>query len=118
MTSFSAKRWLPGILFLSVQLINTIYELTRDTRTMSWAPHTTQVHYQIDVFRDGKSWGREAVEARYRIAQTQWESHSEGNLSRLVRSVEQKMKDHPDSVMIRYRRNNGPERIYLWKASL
>lgn len=118
MTSFSLRKWLPGILFLSAQLINTIYELTLDTRTMSWAPHTAQVHYRIDVFRDGASWDREAVEARYGIAQRQWESHSEGNLWRLIRSVEQKMQDHPDSVIIRYQRNNGPERIYRWKASL
>nr|WP_295928083.1 hypothetical protein [uncultured Dyadobacter sp.] len=118
MTSFSFRKWLPGILFLSAQLVNTIYELTQDTRTMSWAPHTTQVHYRIDVFQNGENWGREAVEARYRIAQTQWESHSEGNLRRLIQSVEQKMPDHPDSVIVRYQRNNGPERLYRWKASL
>ncbi|MBO9616212.1 MAG: hypothetical protein J7619_26190 [Dyadobacter sp.] len=117
MTSLSLKKWLPGILFLSAQIINTLYELTRDTRTISWAPHTTQVFYRIDAFQDGAAWERQAIEARYGLAQTQWEAHAPGNLRRLVYSVEAQALTHPDSVKISYRRNGAPEQTYLWKAS-
>lgn len=117
MTSSSFKKWLPGILFLSAQVINTLYELTLDTRTISWAPHTTQVFYRIDAFQDGVTWDQQAVEARYGLAQTQWEAHAPGNLRRLITSVEAQAHAHPDSVRISYRRNGAPEQTYLWKAS-
>lgn len=117
MTTRSIKKWLPGILFLSGQLINTLYELTQDTRTLSWAPHTTQVLYRIDAFENGNLWRREAVEARYGVAQTQWEAHAPGNLRRLVASVEAQTPGNPDSVRISYRRNGAPEQSYLWIAN-
>jgi len=117
MTSSSFKKWLPGLLFLSAQVGNTLYELTQDTRTISWAPHTTQVFYRIDAFKDGRAWERQAVEARYGLAQTQWEAHAPGNLRRLVTSVEAQTPGNPDSVRISYRRNGAPEQTYLWKAS-
>ena len=117
MTSISLKKWLPGLLFLSAQVINTLYELTQDTRTLSWAPHTTQVFYRIDAFENGRTWKREAVEARYGIAQAHWEAHAQGNLLRLVATVEARTPGGPDSVRITYRRNAAPERTYLWKAS-
>lgn len=118
MASSSLKKWLPGILFLSTQVINTLYELTQDTRTLSWAPHTTQVFYRIDAFQNGVAWEKQAVEARYGMAQSQWEAHAQGNLRRLVVSVEAQSPNGPDSVRIAYRRNGAPEKIYLWKASL
>ncbi|SDE47920.1 hypothetical protein SAMN04487996_105157 [Dyadobacter soli] len=117
MTSSTLKKWLPGLLFLSAQLINTLYELTQDTRTLSWAPHTTQVFYRIDAFENGQTWEKQAVESRYSIAQSQWEAHASGNLRRLVESVEAQKPGNPDSVRITYRRNGAPERTYLWKAS-
>ncbi len=117
MTASSLKKWLPGIFFLSVQVINTLYELTQDTRTLSWAPHTTQVFYRIDAFQNGIAWDRQTVEARYGIAQTQWEAHAPGNLRRLIVSVEAQLPGAPDSVRIAYRRNGAPEKTYLWKAS-
>jgi len=117
MTSSTLKKWLPGMLFLSAQVINTLYELTRDTRTISWAPHTTQVFYRIDVYANGIPWDTRAVEARYGVAQTQWEAHAPGNLRRLIESVEAKATGNPDSVRITYRRNGAPQRTYLWKAS-
>jgi hypothetical protein len=117
MSSSSLKKWLPGIIFLSAQVINTLYELTQDTRTLSWAPHTTQVFYRIDAFQNSITWDRQAVEARYGIAQTQWEAHAPGNLRRLVASVEAHAPGNPDSVRISYRRNGAPEQSYLWKAS-
>lgn len=117
MTSSSIKKWLPGIIFLSAQVINTLYELTQDTRTLSWAPHTTQVFYRIDAFENGTPLDKQAIEARYGIAQTQWEAHAPGNLRRLVASVEAKAHSHPDSVRISYRLNGAPEQTYLWKAS-
>lgn len=117
MTSSSLKKWLHGILFLSAQVINTLYELTQDTRTISWAPHTTQVFYRIDAFQDGVTWDQHTVEARYGLAQTQWEAHAPGNLRRLVASVEAHAPTHPDSVRISYRRNSAPQQTYLWKAS-
>ena len=117
MTFASLKKWLPGVLFLSAQVINTLYELTLDTRTLSWAPHTTQVFYRIDAFENGLTWEREAVEARYGVGQTQWEAHAPGNLRRLVTSVEAQTPGSPDSVRISYRRNGAQEQTYLWKAS-
>ncbi|OJV15435.1 MAG: hypothetical protein BGO21_31060 [Dyadobacter sp. 50-39] len=111
------KKWLPGLLFLSAQLVNTLYELTLDTRTISWAPHTTQVFYRIDAFQNGLGWGRRAIEARYGVAQTQWEAHAAGNLRRLIESVEAVAPGNPDSVIVTYRRNGAAERTYLWKAS-
>lgn len=118
MTTSLARKWLPGIIFLSAQLINTVYELTQDTRTVSWAPHTTQVFYRLEAFRHGIPWPKEAVEARYGIAQSQWEAHAEGNLRRLVETVEKQTAGSPDSVRIFYRRNGAPERVFVWKASL
>lgn len=117
MISSTLKKWLPGLFFLSAQLINTLYELTQDTRTLSWAPHTTQVFYRIEAFQSGIPWDRQAVEARYGIAQTQWEAHAPGNLRRLVTAVEAKTPGGPDSVRITYRRNGAQEQTYLWKAS-
>lgn len=117
MTASTLKKWLPGLLFLSAQVINTFYELTQDTRTLSWAPHTTQVFYRIDAFENGLTWERPAVEARYGIAQSQWEAHAPGNLWRLVSSVEAQAPGNPDSVRISYRRNGAAEQTYLWKAS-
>ena len=117
MTAPSLKKWLPGLLFLSAQVINTLYELTQDTRTLSWAPHTTQVFYRIDAFENGLAWERQAVEARYGIAQSQWEAHAPGDLRRLVGSVEAQTPGNPDSVRISYRRNGAAQQTYLWKAS-
>jgi hypothetical protein len=118
MTSSTLKKWLPGLLFLSAQVINTLYELTQDTRTLSWAPHTTQVFYRIDAFQNGIAWDTQAVEARYGIAQTQWEAHAPGNLRRLVEAIEAQTPGQPDSVRIAYRRNGAPEKTYLLKTSL
>jgi hypothetical protein len=118
MTFELSKKWLPGVLFLSAQLANTLYELTQDTRTISWAPHTTQVFYKIEAFENGGAWDKPAIEARYGVAQSQWEAHAPGNLRRLVASVEAKRTGGPDSVRISYRRNGGLEKTYLWKASL
>ncbi|MCF0071004.1 hypothetical protein LZD49_11015 [Dyadobacter sp. CY261] len=117
MTPFQARKWLPGILFLSAQLINTVYELTLDTRTISWAPHTTQVYYTIEAFQNGVAWDKQTIEARYGIAQSHWEAHSQGNLRRLVLAVETTKPGNPDSVRIHYRRNAAPEQTYIWKAS-
>ncbi|CAG5000284.1 hypothetical protein DYBT9275_02432 [Dyadobacter sp. CECT 9275] len=112
------KKWLPGLLFLAAQMGNTIYELMGDTRTVSWAPHTTQVYYRVEAYENGLPWKAEAVQSRYGIAQTHWESHSEGNLRRLLLTVEEtEQTGNPDSLKVYYSRNMGPERFFSWKAN-
>lgn len=118
MTSSQARKWLPGVLFLTAQLANTAYELTQDTRTISWAPHTTQVFYRIEAFENGLAWDKLRIEERYGIAQSHWEAHAAGNLRRLIAAVEARKSGNPDSVRIFYRRNAAPEQVYTWKASL
>ncbi|NIJ52406.1 hypothetical protein [Dyadobacter arcticus] len=117
MINSRAIKWLPGLLFLAAQLLNTIYEVTQDTRTLSWAPHTTQVHYKIQAFENGRIWNKQQVEARYGIAQKAWEAHAEGNLIRIIRSSEEHHSMHPDSVQLIYSRNGSPSRTYLWTAT-
>lgn len=118
MVNFRSRKWIPGLLFLTAQIANTVYELTQDTRTLSWAPHTTQVRYHISAFEDGLAWDRHRIEARYGVAQNSWEAHAVGNLVRIIRSAEKHQNQHPDSVRVVYSKNGNPERTFRWEASL
>jgi hypothetical protein len=114
MTNSEIRKWIPGLIFLSAQIVNNIYELKKDTRTLSWSPHTTQVHYHISAYKNGLAVPKDAVEARYGIRATEWEVHAAGNLKRLVETAEARHKNNPDSVLIRYSINNHPTQTYLW----
>lgn len=118
MTNSEIRKWIPGLIFLFAQIGNNIYELSQDTRTLAWAPHTKQIRYHIAAFKNGQEIPREAVEARYGVSATEWEVHAAGNLKRLVETAEAGKNNHPDSVSIRYSINNHPTQTYLWTQNL
>lgn len=106
----SCKYWYPGLLFLFIQIANSLFESTRPWKKFSWAPHTVHIHYRISAYTSSATWGTDRIERTFRIPAEGWEHHGLGNLKAVLTSPTLSEEIKPDSVVVTYSVNGHPEK--------
>lgn len=89
-----------------------------DSRWFSWAPHTTQTFYQLEVTNDGRALGPDEIRRRYGIPHVGWEAHAIQNVRDLViRHALTAGRGERTTVTLRYSVNGRPEETWSWSSS-
>ncbi len=115
-----------ALLFFAVQLCLVVQARFVDTRYFCWAPHTTQVRYQLEVELDGEELTGKQIRRRYRLkgfdARTSvgWEAHSIANLKAMLAQHQRTYGRGEDAkVTLSYRVNGSPSQAWttlVWRA--
>lgn len=106
------------MLFLLFQVGMIVHARFDPARYWCWAPHDQQAEYWIDVEIDGRSLPPEQVARRYRDPWGGIEPRTIEHVIRLVRQYEQTYgRDDGARVVLRYRTNGGPLRVWRWPAA-
>lgn len=107
-----------GVAFLLFQVGMVVQSRFLETRSFCWAPHTTQVRYEIAAFVNGRALHAEEIQGRYRVPASGWEAHSAANLLLLVEQYEKTYAgDAPACVEIRYTINGTEPRVWRWPGA-
>jgi hypothetical protein len=106
-----------GIAFLAVQAALVAFGVLGGNRSFSWAPHTTQIHYQIHATVDDRLLSPDEVNRRFHVAQDGWEAHDIRNVQAIVTQYARTYGRHEAiRVSLRYRINGGPEQFWQWPS--
>ncbi|MFK7935002.1 MAG: hypothetical protein AB8G22_15940 [Saprospiraceae bacterium] len=73
-----------GGLYLMIQLFSSIYICFTPTKFFFWAPHTTQVSYQLSAEVNGKDLSNRALIQRYNLRKKGWEAHAIENVKQQI----------------------------------
>ena len=108
-------RYRIGVAFLATQAILVGHGLLSEGKHFGWAPHTTQVSYELDVEVDGRSLSERDIRRRYHLPFYGWEAHSYRNLIDLLLQYERTYgKDDQTRLVLRYSVNGHSPETWRW----
>ena len=108
-------RYRIGVGFLATQAILIGHGLLSEGKHFAWAPHTTQVSYELDVEVDGRNLSEREIRRRYRLLYYPWEAHSYRNLIDLLLQYERTYgKEDHTRLVLRYSVNGHPPETWRW----
>lgn len=101
--------------FFGLQAVLVARALFVESRDFCWAPHTTQVAYELAVTVDGRRLADDEVVERYGLVVYGWEAHAAANLIACVRAYESgRGKGDGATASLTYRVNGGEPRSWRW----
>lgn len=108
-------RFALGVGFLTLQVILVVASQASPARWFSWAPHSAQVWYELDVTLDGRRLAPEEVAGRFGVPRTGWEAHALRNLQDILIQHTRTYGRHEDvAIVMRYRVNGRPVETWTW----
>jgi hypothetical protein len=104
-----------GVGFLTLQIVVVLVSQVSPARWFSWAPHSAQVWYALDVEVDGRTLDAREVAERYGVRQTGWEAHALQNLKDvLIQHTRTYGRGDETTIVLRYRVNGRPVETWTW----
>lgn len=107
-------RSLVGAAFLAAQVLLVILTQFDDASYFSWAPHTTQIQYELEVQVNGRKLSRDETRWRFGLSNYGWEAHALQNLKDvLIQHGRTYGRADRTEVTLRYRVNGGE--LQVWR---
>ncbi len=104
--------------FLLGQLAWLVYERTRPSRYLCWAPNDYVTDYQLEVHARGRQLDDEEVLVRYGWQRQGRFENVPQHLLDIVQQYEQTYgAEDAANVRLTYRVNNGPQHVWQWPAA-
>lgn len=108
-------RSLVGAVFLAAQAFLVILAQFNAASYFSWAPHTTQIRYELEVLVNGRELSRGETRRRFGLSNYGWEAHALQNLKDvLIQHGRTYGRADRTEVILRYSVNGGEIHIWRW----
>ena len=100
------------ILFQVVMIVRARFD---DARYFCWAPHDVMWTFELEVTIDGRVLDTRELRQRYRMRRGGFQEHSIVHAMREISQYESTWgKNDHAQVRMTYRKNDGPEQVWVW----
>lgn len=107
-------RMMIGAGFLVWQLAMIVNARFIDTKYFCWAPHDSQVQYELTVTINGRELSGEEIQNRYRKAKRGREVRAAGNVKNIIEQYEKTYgRNDRAQVVMKYKVNGIPQRDWV-----
>lgn len=114
---FKSMNWRKTVVmsFLILQLLLIIRARFVPERWFCWAPHDTQVEYELTVFVNGRELGKDEIFARYHRSQQDRDPRSPENVKDIIRQQGLTYGKNEDiRVVMHYSVNGKAQEPWIW----